>query len=454
MKDLNSRLLKLREKNTRRIMGLMSGTSVDGITAALANITGTGDRVEIDLIGYRTYLYDARVRERVFKLFNPGMSTVQDVCEMNFVVGEAFGETANNLMDDLDVPSDQVDLIGSHGQTIWHQPNAEPVSGYSARSTLQIGEPAVISEKTGIPVVSDFRKAAMAVGGEGAPLTPYLDYVLHRDPVENRVLQNIGGISNLTYLQAGASPRDIVAFDTGPGNMIIDALVKRYTGASYDVDGLFARRGVANTQLLEELLSHPYYAQKPPKTTGRETFGEIYSEKVAVRADKLKICPEDVVATVTTLTVETIINAYKTQLPGKVDVIYVSGGGAKNPLIVEGLRKGLGAPVYDYSALGIPGEPKEALLVALLANENVMGTPCNIVSATSARKQVVLGLLYLGLTWVCFNSPLTGCGLSGRFWMPFQLDLQGLPYTRFLQTLHDFLQRSVFRDLLPLCRKS
>lgn len=396
MKDLNSRLSELRKKETRTIIGLMSGTSVDGITAALANITGTGDAVEIDLLGYRTYPYDAQVRERIFKLFNPGRSTVQDVCEMNFVVGEAFGEAANHLMDDLDVPRDQVDLIGSHGQTIWHQPDAEPVSGYSAKSTLQIGEPAVISEKTGTPVISDFRKADMAVGGEGAPLTPYLDYVLHRDPVENRILQNIGGISNLTYLPAGASPRDVIAFDTGPGNMIIDALMKQYTGASFDVDGNFARGGDANTQLLEELLSHQYYTQKTPKTTGRETFGDAYSEKVAVRADELGISPEDVVATVTKLTVETIIKAYKTQLPEKIDAVYVSGGGAKNPLIVEGLRNELNVPVYDYSTLGRSGEAKEALLVALLANENVIGTPCNIVSATGARRQVVLGYC----TWI------------------------------------------------------
>jgi anhydro-N-acetylmuramic acid kinase len=396
MKDLNSRLSEFRRKKTHRIIGLMSGTSVDGITTALADVIGTGDSVSIDLLGYKTYPLDSHVRERVFKLFNPGGSSVQDVCEMNFVVGEAFGEAANQLMNDLDVPRDQVDLVGSHGQTIWHQPSTEPVSGYNARSTLQIGEPAVISEKTGLPVVSDFRKADMAVGGEGAPLTPYLDYVLHRDPDENRILQNIGGISNLTFLPAGASPCEVIAFDTGPGNMIIDALMKKYTGVSFDVDGLYARKGVANAQLLEELLSHPYYTHKPPKTTGREIFGDVYSEKVAVRADELRISPEDAVSTVTKLTVETIINAYQTELPGKIDAVYVSGGGAKNPLIIEGLRKRLNAPVLDYSAFGIPGEAKEALLVALLANENVMGTPCNMVAATGARRQVVLGYC----TWV------------------------------------------------------
>ena len=210
MKDLHNRVSELRVKETRNILGLMSGTSADGITAALAEISGTGELAQVKLIGYKTYPYADDVRERVFHLFKPGHGTVQDVCEMNSVIGEAFAEAANNLINDLGFTHEDVDLVGSHGQTIWHQPKSKSVSGYTSRSTLQIGEPAVISDKTGLPVVSDFRKADMAVGGEGAPLTPYLDYVLHRDPDENRVLQNIGGIANLTYLPSGASVDDVV----------------------------------------------------------------------------------------------------------------------------------------------------------------------------------------------------------------------------------------------------
>ena len=393
MRDLHQKLSKLREKETRTIIGLISGTSVDGVTAAVTKITGTGVNAEIELLGYKTYPYDAEVRKRVFSLFSPGMGSVQDVCEMNSVLGEVFAEAANKIIEET-YASDAVDLIGSHGQTIWHQPHSEPLSGYSTESTLQIAEPAVISMRTGLPLVADFRKADMAVGGEGAPLTPYLDFVLHRDHLENRVLQNIGGIANLTYLPVDAMLSEIVAFDTGPGNMIIDALVKHYTGMSHDVDGANAMNGTVNETLLDELLTHQYYKQKPPKTTGRELFGEQYSVKIAERATELGILYEDLIATVTRLTVETIIEAYET-LP-RIDAVYVSGGGSKNPAIVEGLREGLEAPVYDYYVLGMPSEAKEAVLMALLANEHVMGTPSNIKAATGAGRQVVLGYA----TWV------------------------------------------------------
>lgn len=381
MRDLQRRLIELRAKETRGIIGLMSGTSADGITAAYTEITGTGETAEIGLIGYATYDFTESTRERVFKLFKPGYATVQDVCEMNIVLGEAFGDAANQLIRDLSLTT--VDMIGSHGQTIWHQPDQD--------ATLQIGEPAVISAKTGLPVVADFRKADMAAGGEGAPLSPYLDYVLHRDSSKRRVLQNIGGIANLTYLGAG----DVVAFDTGPGNMIIDAVVKRYYGETHDVDGAIARKGEVNQALLDELLNHSFYREKPPKTTGREVFGEHYAEQIAQRATELGLTHEDFVATVTQLTVQTIINTYENYLPS-YDVVYVSGGGARNPVIVEGLRAGLDVPVLDYSELGFSSEAKESVLMALLANEYVMGTPSNLPSATGADKKVVLGYA----TWV------------------------------------------------------
>lgn len=396
MRDVFHRVAELRSKETRRIIGLMSGTSADGITAALADISGTGASADVNLVGYKTYPYTTEVKEEVFNLFKPGYGTVQDVCEMNTVLGEAFANAVNDLITDLRVTEKEIDLVGSHGQTIWHQPEAEPISGYNSRSTLQIGEPTVISEKTGLPIISDFRKADMAVGGEGAPLTPYLDYVLHRDPDENRVLQNLGGIANLTYLSAGASVDQVVAFDTGPGNMIIDALMKRYTGESHDADGSTASRGDVNQILLNELMDHPYYKLKPPKTTGREVFGEQYSDIIAERSEQLHLSLEDLIATVTRLTVETIIDSYETHLSGEVDAVYVSGGGSKNPVIVEGLRDRCSAPVYDYSTLGIPSEAKEALLISLLANEYIMGAPSNILSATGAKRNVILGYL----TWV------------------------------------------------------
>jgi len=386
----------LRSKPSRRIIGLMSGTSADGVTAALTEIAGTGATAAVRLLAHGTYPYPGEVSRRLFNLFTPGASTVKDVCEMNFVVGECFADAALRLLDEHGLGVSEVDAVGSHGQTVWHQPNAEPVAGVCAASTLQIGEPAVISIHTGLPVVADFRKADMAAGGQGAPLTPYLDYVLHRHPTSSRVLQNIGGIANLTYIPASAAPEDVVAFDTGPGNMIINAVAKHYTGGSHDVDGSLARRGVVNRRLLSELLSHPYYSLGPPKTTGREVFGEHYAAEVVRRGESMGLSPGDLAATVTALTVETIAGSYERLLPGNVDEVYVSGGGARNPAMMEGLRARLSVPVRDYSDLGFPGEAKESVLVALLANEHLMGTPCNLPSATGARERVVLG----SLTWV------------------------------------------------------
>ena len=378
------------------IIGLMSGTSADGITTALAEVAGTGKTAKIRLQAYRTYPYPEKVRDLLFKLFAPGASTTKDVCEMNFVVGECFADAVLRFIGDTRLSNGDVDAVGSHGQTVWHQPIAEPVAGISAASTLQIGEPAIISSRTGFPVVADFRKADMAVGGQGAPLTPYLDYVLHRNPSRNVALQNIGGIANLTYIPASASLEQVVAFDTGPGNMIIDAVARHYTRMSHDVDGGLARSGKVHAGLLAELMRHSYYRRCPPKTTGREDFGEHYASEVIRRGKSMGLGPEDVAATVTALTVETIADAYESMLPGPVDEVYVSGGGSRNLAIMEGLRAKLRTPVSDYSVLGFPGEAKEALLVALLANEHIMGTPCNLPSATGARRRVVLG----SLTWV------------------------------------------------------
>ena len=387
---------RLRAKSSRRILGLMSGTSADGVTAALTEITGTGTTAKIRLLAHGTYPYPEEVSSRIFNLFTPGASTVRDVCEMNFVVGECFADAALRLLEDHGLGPEDVDAVGSHGQTVWHQPTAEPIAGITAASTLQIGEPAVISMRTGLPVVADFRKADMAAGGQGAPLTPYLDYVLHRHPSKRIVLQNIGGIANLTYIPASASPGDVVAFDSGPGNMIIDAVARRYTGASHDMDGGLARTGTVHRELLADLLGHPYYGRAPPKTTGREMFGEQYAGEVLRWGESMGLSPGDVAATVTALTVETIADAYMRHLPSAVDEVYVSGGGSKNPALMDELRSRLSTPVRNYSEIGFPGEAKESVLVALLANEYIMGTPCNMPSATGARQRVVLG----SATWV------------------------------------------------------
>jgi anhydro-N-acetylmuramic acid kinase len=316
---------------------------------------------------------------------------------MNFVLGEFFAGCALRLISEEGLSPGEVDLIGSHGQTIYHIPEALTVSGIETRSTLQVGESAVIAGRTGIPTVADFRKADIAAGGEGAPLTPYLDYILHGSSGKSLVLQNIGGIANLTYIPANASPNDVVAFDTGPGNMVIDAVVKLGTGGrlDFDVDGVLASEGEVSEGLLARLLSHPYYARGPPKTTGRETFGEQYARSVMSEGEAFGLGLEDLVATVSALTVETIARSYEGFLEGPINGVYISGGGAMNPHLMESLRVRLEpVPVLSSEGLDIPSEAKEALLMALLANEHVMGTPSNLPRATGAGKAVVLGSLH------------------------------------------------------------
>jgi len=391
--DVYRYLMGLRRRRRRLVMGLISGTSADGVSAAITEIGGTGPRVRLRVVAHRVYPYSPPLRGEVFRLFNPESSTVDHICRMNFILGHLFAEAALKLMGEAGL---RVDLIGSHGQTIWHSPGAGRLHGYEASSTLQIGEPAAVAGGTGLPVIADFRKADVAAGGEGAPLTPYMDYVLHRHPARSRVLLNIGGIANLTYLPSGAEVEEVVGFDTGPGNVIIDAVAAHYTGGAltYDVDGQLASKGRPNRELLEELLSHPYFGRRPPKTTGREEFGEAFAGALVSKAEALGLSPEDAVATASELTVESIARAMEAYLD-EVDEVYVSGGGAKNPYLMRRLRERL-APtlVRPYDVLGIPGEAKEAALFALLANENIHSTPSNLPSVTGARRRVVLGQLY------------------------------------------------------------
>ena len=380
---------------------MMSGTSADGVSAVLIKIRGYGSKTKLELVAFRNYPYPSPLRERIFELFDPATSTVEKICHMNFVLGEFFADSASKLVRESKLDLSEVDLIGSHGQTIYHIPLPTDTCGFRTRSTLQIGEIAVIAERTGITSLGDFRKRDIAAGGEGAPLTPYLDFILHSHPKLNRILQNIGGIANLTFLPANASPGDVIAFDTGPGNMVIDALMEHYSlgKSSYDKDGEVAAQGNADKALLDKLLSNPYFSKEPPKTTGRELFGKNYTAKIIEYADKNSSAFEDAVATATALTVETIAMAYESFiLPTyAIDEVYVSGGGSKNRTIMQGLRERLqGIKVFEYDLLGIPSEAKEAVLMAILANEYVMENPSNLRNATGARRNVILGTLVPG----------------------------------------------------------
>lgn len=390
-RDLLAELERLRGKEPRRVVGLMSGTSVDGVSLALADIWGSYKGLRWRLLAYKTYPYPRELREEIFRLFSPQGSSSEAVCLMNFVLGEFYGAAVNRFLEETGYRG-TVDLVASHGQTIWHIPAPRRVAGIETRATLQIGEPAVIAERTGLPVVADFRVRDVAAGGQGAPIIAYVDFVMFRSEERNVAVQNIGGIANVTYLPAGCEIDDVVAFDTGPGNMVIDGVVRRLTGGrlDYDVDGEMARRGRVHRGLLEWLLSHPYLDRRPPKTTGREEFGDHFVEEVLARARSLGLRPEDVVATVTEFTVESIARSYERFL-GPVDLVVLGGGGAKNRYLVERLRERLGVEVRTHGDYGIPEQAKEPLGMAILGSESVMGVPNNVPGATGAVKRVVMG---------------------------------------------------------------
>lgn len=393
---------KVRWKKVRRIVGLMSGTSADGVSAALTEIMGCGLKTRLRIVNFRNYPYPAPLRRKIFELFDPETSTVEKICHMNFVLGHFFAECVRTLVEESKLSLTEIDLIGSHGQTLYHIPNQKDTCGFKTRSTLQIGELAVIAERTGITTIGDFRKRDVAAGGEGAPLTAYMDFILHRHSKLNRVFQNIGGIANLTFLPANASPKDVIAFDTGPGNMVIDTLVKHYSCGklSYDKDGKIAASGTIDKALLKKLLCNPYFSKRPPKTTGREQFGRIYTSKIVEYAKKHELRFQDVIATVTALTVETIVMAYERFILPRYTVseVYISGGGARNKMIMQGLMAKLKTiRVFEYDRLGMPSEAKEAVLMAVLANEYLMGNPSNVVSATGAGRNVILGTLVPGI---------------------------------------------------------
>lgn len=384
----------LGRKDPKVVVGLISGTSADGIDAAVVRVRGAGFATRVEVLHARTVPLPPADRSELFALFAPPAGTVDRVCAFNVRLGTLFADAALAAIRGAALVPDQVDLIGSHGQTIYHIPPA----GARAGATLQIGEPAVIAERTGIPVVSDFRAADMAAGGHGAPLVPYLDYVFFRDPRRSRAVQNLGGIGNVTHLPSGGRFEAVLAFDTGPGNMVINGVVELATAGAqqFDRDGAMAARGRADRALLEDLLRDPYFAQTPPKSTGRERYGRDYAQRLVEAARGRGLSDADAVATATMLTVETIARAYRDFLlpRGGVDDVILCGGGSLNPVLRARLAAALApAAVRTTDDLGLPGKAKEAVAFAVLAAEAVAGRPANVPSATGAAHPVVLGKL-------------------------------------------------------------
>ncbi|HWY76704.1 MAG TPA: anhydro-N-acetylmuramic acid kinase [Verrucomicrobiae bacterium] len=382
-----------RSERPHYVVGLMSGTSADGIDAVVAKIAGTGQRIRVQLVAHRHRPFPRFLRTRILHASLHG--TVSEICELNFLLGEHFGRAALGAIRHAGLTQHDIAAIGSHGQTVHHLPHAK------TPSTLQIGEPAVIAERTGITTIADFRVGDMAAGGEGAPLVPYVDWALYTHDIHPRILQNLGGIGNLTYLPPRASLAEVIAFDTGPGNMVIDAVAAQLSSGriTYDRGGRWAARGVVSQKLLAELMRHPFLSRRPPKTTGREEFGERFVLKFLNSARRFKLPAADVIATATAFTAASIADAYERFVFKKLEAsararleIILGGGGAKNPTLRKMLADRV-APsrVLTQDDLGYSNAAKEALAFAVLAHETLQGQPSNVPAATGARHPVVLG---------------------------------------------------------------
>jgi anhydro-N-acetylmuramic acid kinase len=378
----------------QRVIGLMSGTSVDGVDAALVEIEGHGLTARVRVLAHATYPYDAALRAQILAASAPESGRVDLICHLNFALGECFAEAAIAVARLAGMPLDQIDLIGSHGQTIYHIPQASSVPP-RCPSTLQIGEPCVIAERTGITTVADFRPRDMAAGGLGAPLAPYGHYVLFAEPQRPKLVQNIGGIANVTVL-AEATLQGLLAFDTGPGNMLIDEALRHFSGGQqhYDAGGQMAAHGRVHQELLAALLAHPFIAQPPPKATGREVFGQVLLQTVLERAGALALAPADVVRTCTAFTAASILLNYQRFIWPRwtITEVVVCGGGIYNLELMQMLRDGLPAcTLTTPETYGYPNEALEAILFALLAHATVHGQPGNVPGATGAQRAVVLG---------------------------------------------------------------
>ncbi|GIP34350.1 anhydro-N-acetylmuramic acid kinase [Paenibacillus sp. J2TS4] len=382
-------------KSAKLVIGLMSGTSLDGIDAAIVRIEGVGSDSRTKLLHFATLPYEDGLRERLKELCTLDRSNTAGVCSMNFELGRQFADAVRKVVAEAGMTLADIDLVSSHGQTVWHIPADEP--GF-VRSTLQIGDLSVIAKETGLPVVGDYRTADMAVGGQGAPLTPYADYLLFRDDRRGRIVQNIGGIGNCAAIPAAARPEQVVAFDTGPGNMLIDQAVYQLSdGArSYDDGGAWAAQGEADARLLGEMLRHPYFRQPPVKTTGREMFGKAYAAEWLGKAAARGLAPEDVIATFTAFTAQSIADSYRDFLFPlyAVEEIIVSGGGARNATLLRQLGELLpDQRILVSDELGVSGDAKEAIAFALFANNAIHGVANNLPSATGAEVPVIMGKL-------------------------------------------------------------
>lgn len=388
----------------RLVVGLMSGTSVDAIDAALVRIASTADgkRRRVGLIAQSATPFEPALRDAIFDLFPPNTGTIARLAQIDVLLGEAFAAATLDLLTRAGITPDEVDLIGSHGQTVYHAPH--PSTGQETLPpvpvTVQIGSGALIAARTGITTVYDFRPPDLALGGEGAPLVPYVDYLIFGDE-ESLAIQNIGGIGNVTVIARGQGPAGLFAFDTGPGNMLIDALAVVASGGAqqYDVDGLLAASGTISTPLLDDAMEDGYFVRQPPKSTGREEFGLPYAAEFRAKGQSLGLSDADLLATATALTARTIADAYRRfilpQTP--LDAVLLCGGGARNPTLQRMLAAELAPlPVGNVEERGLSADAKEAIAFAVLAYETAHGRPGTLPTTTGAARPAILGSIAPG----------------------------------------------------------
>src|SRR6266567_1948783 len=376
------------------VVGLMSGTSVDGIDAAVVDVSEDGEVLQVRLLDYVETQIDEALRQRIHTLFDPLLSRIDEVCEVNVLLGEAFADAAALAIRQAGV---KADLIASHGQTVWHQ-----VAPGHTRSTLQLAEPSVIAERLGVTTVADFRPRDIAAGGQGAPLASWGDALLFGDEQLSRAVQNIGGIGNVTWVPPGGQWEAMLAFDTGPGNALIDHAVWRLSSGMqrYDMDGLMAAAGRVDDAQLAELLDNPYFPAQPPKSTGRELFGAQMVDPFIERCFLRGMNAPDIVATLTAFTAHSIADQYRRFLPGRPDEVVIGGGGSRNPVLMRLLSELLDpAQIRLHEEFGLPSLGREAVYFALMGYEAVHGRPNTIPSCTGASHPVVMGKLVPGANY-------------------------------------------------------
>lgn len=377
------------------VAGVMSGTSADGVDVVIVRIAPARTRPVLTLLAHEGFPYSAPLRRAVLAAMNASDASTAELARLNWRLGLAYAEAVAETAKRHRI---KLDLVGCHGQTLYHQARAEAYAGRRFACTWQLGEAAAIAAATGVPVVSNFRPADMLAGGQGAPLVPLLDYVQFAHPRRGRILQNIGGIANLTAIPAGAKPADLLAFDNGPGNMVIDALALELLGKPYDRNGATAARGTVLDPVLQRALRHRYFRLLPPRTAGREQFGREFAANFLAQCRRHSTKPEDALATATALTAESITRSYaefvQKRMKGHAVDYIVSGGGARNATLMAMLAariEPLGCELATSEQFGLPAEAKEAAAFALLAWHTWQRLPGNVPAATGARKPVILG---------------------------------------------------------------